>query len=134
MSTSEVALAGGDRPLIKTKACGGPSAARRPIGVRFFRITTSPPPTVKTAIDDSTRLDPSDPPSNTRNHVCSVSRPLHHEAPVAAALDEAARQLVLQRRRLQAARSEVRSPNPDAVYTRIQKEAVGDMADCGMMG
>jgi hypothetical protein len=55
-STSEVALVGGDQALIKAKAFCGPSAARRPIGFRFFRITTSPPPTVKTAIDDSTRL------------------------------------------------------------------------------
>jgi hypothetical protein len=101
---------GGDRPLIKTKHCCGPSAARRPIGFRFFRITTSPRPPVKTAIDDSTALDHPDPPLNTRHHVCAVSRPLHYEAPVAAALDEAARELVLQCRRLQAARPQVQTP------------------------
>ena len=53
-------------------------------------------------------LDHPHPPVQHRNHVRAVSCPRHHEAPMAPALDEAPLQLVHQRRRLQAARPEVR--------------------------
>jgi hypothetical protein len=43
-----------------------------------------------------------------RNHVRAVLRPRHYEAPMAPALDQAPLQLVHQRRRLQAARPQVR--------------------------
>jgi hypothetical protein len=95
---SEVAFAGGDVPSALNKAKAAGQARPHHLGLSKLQLTAAP------------NIDTPEPPSNTRHHVCPVSRPLHHEAAVAAALDEAARQLVLQRRRLQAARSEVRRP------------------------
>lgn len=60
------------------------------------------------SIAGTPHLDHPHTPVEHRKHVRAVSRPHDHEAPVAAALDEAPRQLVQQRLRLQAARSEVR--------------------------
>lgn len=80
----------------------------QPIGFRFFRITTSPLRPSNLQLTAALPLDPRAPPPNICNHVCALSRPLPDQAPVAAALGQAARQLVRQCRRLQTARIEVR--------------------------
>ena len=69
-------------------------------------IEPPPPPAAPEPAPESTRA---------QHHVCAVPRSLHHEAPVAAALGPAARQVVRQRRWLQAARSEVPTPLPRAL-------------------
>ena len=48
--------------------------------------------------------------TSRRHHVSTLSRNLHREAAMAEEDDDAAVQLVLQRRRLQEARLEVRTP------------------------
>jgi hypothetical protein len=118
-STSESrSLAGTSllRPMNKTLPmfCGPSSsaAAPPPIGVQIFRLTkTTTSPLRHSAIEGSPPpIRHPITPSNPRNHVCAVPRPFHQQAPMAPEVDEAARQLVLQRRRIQAARIEVRSP------------------------
>merc|ERR1711981_750483 len=54
---------------------------------------------------------PRPPPSHCRSHVESFARKVCRQATVAEQLDEAARKLVQQRRRLQTARLEVRRPH-----------------------
>jgi hypothetical protein len=65
------------------------------------------------SIAGTPHLDHPHTPVEHRNHVRAVPRPRHYEAPMAAALDQAPLQLVHQRRRLQAARPQVRCTPQD---------------------
>jgi len=132
--TGEVALTGGDgAELDQDQARSGgwaasPSSAYWRSLLSHYDLTTSRLSKLRLQLTTASRSDHPEPPSKICNHVCAVPCSLHYEAAVAAALGEAPLQLVLQRRRLQAAWTEVRSPRDG---WRVEKSGKGRWAgDC----